>query len=95
MELEDALRFVRRTDSETWNLLVREMNLTRKRRDEESAKHFAVGEMVCFEPPPPARPLKGHIIKIGRGRFTLAVPSEQSGFLERVGVPASMIRRCS
>lgn len=95
MTLEDALQFVRNTEDNVWNLLIREMSATRKRRDLEAAKNLTVGNMALFEASDPKDCRKGRIINIARGRVTLAVPSEESGFLERIGVPASMVRQCS
>jgi hypothetical protein len=95
MTLNDALEFVRNSNGDGWNLLIAEMGQTRKRRDLAAAEKLAVGEWAAFEPPDPKDALKGRIIKIARGRVTLAVPSEESGFLERIGVPASMVRRCA
>jgi hypothetical protein len=48
MSLEDALQFVRDTNDTDWNLLVQEMNATRKRRDLEAAKELSVGGLAFF-----------------------------------------------
>jgi hypothetical protein len=93
MSLEDALQFVRDTDDSTWSRLVQEMNATRKRRDLEAAKRLTVGNLAFFDAPDPTHSCKGRIINIARGRVTLAVASQESGFLERIGVPASMVRQ--
>ncbi len=91
--LQDALEFIHGTDAAIWNRLIDEMNFTRKRRDVEAAKNFKLGDLVVFEPPDPKDFRKGRIIHISRaGRVTLAVPSEESGFLERIGVPAIYLR---
>ena len=95
MTLEDALQFVRNTDNTEWNLLIREMGATRKRRDLEAAQKLSIGSLAFFEAPNPKDCQQGRIIKIARGRVTLAVPSQENGFLERIGVPASMVRQCS
>jgi hypothetical protein len=95
MSLEDALQFVKDTTDIEWSLLIREMNATRKRRDLEAAQKLSVGSLAFFEAPDPKDCRKGRIVNITRGRVTLAVPSQESGFLERIGVPASMVRQCS
>jgi hypothetical protein len=91
MFLEEALEFVRNTDSDIWNQLIKEMRRTTKRRDLEAGAHFNVGELVSCELPD--QTLRGRIIKIARGRVTLAVPSSRTGFLERIAVPASILHR--
>jgi hypothetical protein len=44
MSLEDSLQFVRNSDPADWDLLVREMNATRKRRDLETVFNEASQE---------------------------------------------------
>lgn len=95
MSLEEALEFIRKTDSDTWNLLVKEMNRTTKARAQEAAATFNIGELVSCDLPDQKEPLQGRIIKIDRGRVTLAVPSQQTGFMERISVPGTMVRRCA
>jgi hypothetical protein len=93
--LEEAVNFVRNSSHNDWSVLITEMNLTRKRRNQAAAEKLAIGDWVVFEPPDPKDAFKGRVIKIARGRVTLAVPSEESGFLERISVSASMVRRCA
>ena len=94
MELAEVLAFVRTADEHTWSVLIREMGVTRKARDHEAAKRFHIGELVSFELPDSGERLEGPIVKIARGRITLALASEQEGLLQHVGVPASMLQKC-
>ena len=94
MSLEQALEFIRETDRDTWNLLIKEMNRTSKVRAQKAAASFNVGELVSCDLPDQKEPMQGRIIKIDRGRVTLAVPSQQTGFMERISVPGTMVRRC-
>lgn len=71
MSLEEALEFIRKTDSDTWNLLVKEMNRTTKARAQEAAATFNIGELVSCDLPDQKEPLQGRIIKIDRGRVGL------------------------
>jgi hypothetical protein len=93
--LEEALEFVRNSNHDDWNVLISEMNLTRKRRNLAAAEKLAIGDWVAFEPPDPKDALKGHIIRIALGRVTLAYLSQESGSIKRIGVPASMVQRCA
>lgn len=95
MCLQDALEFVRNADSSEWNPLIAEMNATRKRRDLEAARRLNVGDSAVFEASNPSESLEGRIIKVSRTRVTLAVPSKETGFIERISVPAGMVRRVS
>ena len=91
MNLDEALASVRTADPDTWNLIIREMNLTRKRRDEEAARRLTVGMSARFEPPPPGQAVEGRVVRVGRSRVILLVASGESGALERISVPASMV----
>jgi hypothetical protein len=91
MGLEEVLAFVRTGDPDTWDLIIREMNLTRKRRDEGAARCLTVGTRARFVPPPPGQPLEGRIVRVGRSRVTLLVVSKESGGLGRISVPAGMV----
>lgn len=92
MQLEEVLRFIRAADTETWDLIVREMRITRKRRGEVAAANLRVGRRVRFEPGDPAHTCAGFVERISRGRVMLRVSSSAAGF-ERLGVPASMLRQ--
>jgi hypothetical protein len=92
MDLNDVLEFVRNTDRNVWNPLIAEMKETRKRRDLEAAENFSIGDLVVFQTPRPEDCRKGRIIKIARGRVSLAV-RQGTGFFA-VGVPARMVRHC-
>jgi hypothetical protein len=63
-----------------------------KRRDEEAIRRLSVGDSAIFEPPS-GQALQGQIITIGRSRVVIAVRSDQDGFLQRVSVPAGLVRR--
>jgi hypothetical protein len=95
MTLEEALEFVKNGNEDDWNLLNTEMSQTRQQRDLAAAERLSIGEWVVFEPPDPKGALKGRIIKIARGRVTLAYLSQRSDSIRRVEVPARMVRRCS
>jgi hypothetical protein len=92
MDLNDALEFVRSTDSNVWKRLVAEMNETAKRRDLEAAKNFSIGDLVEVQVPREEDCRKGRIDKIARGRLFLRV-HEGTGF-STLSVPASMARHC-
>lgn len=93
LKLEEVLQFLRTSNAETRNLIIRELNATRRRQDEVAANSFRVGELVRFQPPDNrGQHLEGRIVKVGRSRVILAVANE-SGLLERVSVPASMLVR--
>src|ERR1041385_687811 len=92
--LEEVLQFLRASNVETRNLIIRELQATRRREDEMATKTFRVGEWVRFHyPDNPSQPLEGRIVKVGRSRVVLAVTSKDTGFLERVSVPASLVVR--
>ncbi len=92
MDLNEALEFVRSTDSNVWKRLVAEMNETTKRRDLEAAKNFSISDLVEVQAHKEEDSRKGRVVKIARGRLTLAV-HQGTGF-STLSVPASMVRHC-
>jgi hypothetical protein len=95
MTVEEALEFVKNSNEDDWDLLTAEMGRTRKQRDMAAAEGLSIGEWVVFEPPDPKSALKGRIIKIARGRVTLAYLSQRSGSVRRVEVAARMVHLSS
>jgi hypothetical protein len=65
-QLEEVLQFLRLSNAETRNLIIRELHATRRGEDEVAAKSFRVGELVRFNyPDNRSRPLEGRIVKTG------------------------------
>jgi hypothetical protein len=95
MSLEEVLDFVRSVDSETWRVIVNEMGITRKRRNEYAARQFSVGNLVLFQPPEKDQSFKGRILTINRrGRVVLEVLDGAHQHQE-ISVPAGLLLRCS
>jgi len=78
LKLEEVLEFVRTTTPETRNLIIRELQATRRCEDEIAAKSFRLRELVRFHyPDHRSQPLEG---RIGRIRVILAVANESGVF---------------
>jgi hypothetical protein len=95
MNLEAVLQFVRSADPEAWRIIVSEINTTQKRRNEQAARQFVVGNVVMFEPPDKQDRFKGRITAINRrGRVVLeCIDGEHPG--QQISVPAAMVARCA
>ena len=94
MNLEGVLDFVRTADHEAWRVIVNEIGLTRKRRDEQASRQFSVGNVVIFQPPEKEQSFKGRILAINRRRIVLeCLDGEHQQ--AHVSVPASMLVRCA
>jgi hypothetical protein len=94
MDLPMVLDFIRSTDVVTWDLMIDEMNATRRKRNVEAAKSFELGDPVIFEIPNGSDRLEGRVIRVTRGgRLVLIVPSNDGGLPQRVSVPAIYVKR--
>jgi hypothetical protein len=95
MNLEGVLNFIRTADQEVWRVIINEIGLSRKRRDEQAARQFSVGNVVLFQPPEKEQSFKGRILTINRrGRVVLECVDREHEH-QHVSVPASMLVRCA
>jgi hypothetical protein len=95
MQLHEVLIFIRDADEATWTSVIREMENTRRRRDEQAARSLSVGASVvcCF--PNRGESFTGRILRINRRRVILETVEEESGQRRLIGVPASTLTACS
>jgi hypothetical protein len=89
MSSEDTARFFKMYERG------RKMVAARRRRDLQAAKRLTVGILaVLVGIDGKASREKGPIVKIARGRATVALPSSVKGGVLEHTVPASLVRMC-
>lgn len=95
MTLEEVLNFVRSADSETWRVIINEMGISRKRRNEQAARQFSVGNIVLFQPPEKELSFKGRVLTVNRRGRVILQRLDDGAERGQISVPASMLVRCA
>jgi hypothetical protein len=92
MSLEDALDFIRNADPDTWGYLIREMKLTRKRRNLESLRTLRIGDHVLFAGL--GASFEGYVKRLSRsGSVVLEVAPTREVPEGLISVPAACVKR--